>query len=133
AEFCSLKPYARVPLARADEDQLKLVPINDDGEPQTELLNAGFDRDYLENDRNPRWIAKPTVAYLWARTVKCKACRATVPLLKTRWLAKKDNKRVLLSMEPNADRTGVVFGIEHDVKVQGGNPAQRRERDKRVG
>ncbi len=42
---------------------------------------------------------KPTVAYLWARTVTCKACRATVPLLKTRWLCKKDNKRVLLTME----------------------------------
>ncbi len=42
---------------------------------------------------------KPTVAYLWARTVTCKNCRATVPLLKTRWLCKKDNKRVLLTME----------------------------------
>ncbi|MCC6533589.1 MAG: DUF1156 domain-containing protein [Burkholderiales bacterium] len=133
AEFCSVKPYARVPLARADEEQLKLVPIDEQGEPQIELLNAGFDRDYLANERNPRWIAKPTVAYLWARTVKCKACRATIPLLKTRWLAKKDDKRVLLTMAPNADRTGVVFGIDHDVKVQGGNPAQRREHDKRIG
>jgi len=42
---------------------------------------------------------KPTVAYLWARTVTCKNCRATVPLLKTRWLCKKDSKRVLLLME----------------------------------
>ncbi|MPZ45704.1 MAG: DUF1156 domain-containing protein [Betaproteobacteria bacterium] len=133
AEFCTIKPYARVPLARADEDQLKLVPTNDDGEPQIDLLNAGFDRHYLDNDRNPRWIAKPTVAYLWARTVKCKACRATIPLLKTRWLAKKDDKRVLLTMQPNADKTGVMFGIDHDVKVQGGNPAQRREHDKRIG
>lgn len=132
AEFCSLKPYARVPLVRADEEQLKLVPVNEDGEPQIELLNAGFDQDYLDNPANPRWVAKPTVAYLWARTVRCKACRATVPLLKTRWLAKKDNKRVLLTMEPNGDKTGVVFGIDNDVKVQGGNPAQRREHDKRI-
>jgi len=44
---------------------------------------------------------KPTVAYLWARTVKCKHCRATLPLLKTRWLCKKDNKRVVLTMEPH--------------------------------
>src|SRR5437867_39370 len=43
---------------------------------------------------------KPTVAYLWARTVKCKNCRATVPLLKTRWLCKKDKKRVLLALTP---------------------------------
>lgn len=133
AEFCSVKPYARVPLARADEEQLKLVPVNDDGEPQVEMLNAGFDKSYLNNDRNPRWIAKPTVAYLWARTAKCKACRATVPLLKTRWLTKKDDKRVLLTMEPNADKTGVVFGIDHDRMIQGGNPAQRREHDKRIG
>ncbi len=42
---------------------------------------------------------KPTVAYLWARTVKCKHCRATLPLLKTRWLCKKDNKRVVLTMD----------------------------------
>jgi len=41
---------------------------------------------------------KPTVAYLWARTVKCKHCRATLPLLKTRWLCKKPNKRVVLTM-----------------------------------
>ena len=52
---------------------------------------------------------KPTVAYLWARTVTCKNCRATIPLLKTRWLCKKDNKRVVLTMEPNADKTGVVY------------------------
>jgi adenine-specific DNA methylase len=76
---------------------------------------------------------KPTVAYLWARTVTCKNCRATVPLLKTRWLCKKDNKRVLLTMEPQADGTGVCFGVQTDVPVVGGNSAQRREHDKRVG
>ena len=83
--------------------------------------------------RNPRWIAKPTVAYLWARTVTCKNCRATVPLLKTRWLCKKANKRVLLTMEPNADHTGVVFGVQSEVPAQGGNAAQKRELDKRIG
>jgi len=88
AEFCTLKPYAQVPLARADEEQLKLVPTNDDGDAQVDLLNTGFAKAYLDNPTNPRWIGKPTVAYLWARTVTCKACRATVPLLKTRWLCK---------------------------------------------
>ena len=44
----------------------------------------------------PTIDGKPTVAYLWARTVTCKNCRATIPLLKTRWLCKKDNKRVVL-------------------------------------
>jgi putative DNA methylase len=76
---------------------------------------------------------KPTVAYLWARTVICKNCRATVPLLKTRWLCKKDHKRVLLTMELKADGTGVRFGVQTDVPVLGGNSAQRREHDKRIG
>jgi adenine-specific DNA methylase len=75
---------------------------------------------------------KPTVAYLWARTVKCKNCRATVPLLKTRWLCKKDKKRVVLTMESNADKSGVVFGVQNDVPQVGGNSAQKREHDKRI-
>lgn len=77
--------------------------------------------------------SKPTIAYLWARTCTCKNCRATVPLLKTRWLAKTDSKRTLLNMEPNADRSGVTFFIESDVPKVGGNTAQRREHDKRIG
>jgi adenine-specific DNA methylase/very-short-patch-repair endonuclease len=131
AEYCTLKPYRVVPLDHGEP--LRLVPTNDDGEPQMDLLNAGFDADYLEYPTNPRWVAKPTVAYLWARTVRCKACRATVPLLKTRWLAKKDNKRVLLTMRPNDDGTGVVFGINANVPQHRGNAAQRREHDKRIG
>lgn len=131
AEYCSLKPYRRAAL---DVDEpLKRVPLNAAGEPQVEVLNAGFDTAYLDNPANPRWVAKPTVAYLWARTVNCKACRAEVPLLKTRWLAKKDNKRVVLTMRPRADRSGVEFGIDADAKVQGGNAAQRREYDKKLG
>lgn len=131
AEYCTVKPYQVVPLD--SDERLKLVPTNDAGEPQVELLNAGFDSAYLENPKNPRWVAKPTVAYLWARTVRCKACRATVPLLKTRWLAKRDNKRVLLTMRPLEDKTGVIFGIDRDVKEKGGNAAQKREYDKRLG
>ncbi len=76
---------------------------------------------------------KPTVAYLWARTVTCKHCRATIPLLKTRWLAKKEKKRVLLTMVPKTDQSGVTFGIDTDVPIVGGNMAQRREHDKRIG
>ncbi|MGH2360653.1 MAG: DUF1156 domain-containing protein, partial [bacterium] len=76
---------------------------------------------------------KPTVAYLWARTVTCKNCRATLPLLKTRWLSKKDRKRVVLAMLPNAARTGVTFEIQYNVPVGGGNAAQRREHDGKIG
>ena len=89
----------------------RLVPFNDDGLPDEAALNAELDEVYLRNKQNPRWVAKPTVAYLWARTVKCKNCRAAIPLLKTRWLCKKTNKRVLLTMEPKADRTSVCFSV----------------------
>jgi adenine-specific DNA methylase len=81
----------------------------------------------------PMIDGKPTVAYLWARTVRCKGCRATLPLLKTRWLCKKDHKRVLLAMQPNDGKTGVVFDVRNEVPGQGGNAAQRREHDKRLG
>ena len=81
----------------------------------------------------PTVDGKPTVAYLWARTVKCKSCRATLPLLKTRWLCKKDNKRVLLTMQPRGDATGVDFAIQENVPLSTGSAAQRREADKKLG
>lgn len=80
-------------------ESLRLVPIKDDGTADTGALNGEFGSAYLENRNNPRWVAKPTVAYLWARTVTCKNCRAVLPLLKTRWLCKKERKRVLLTMQ----------------------------------
>ena len=96
-------------------------------------LNAGFDSKYLKHLGNPRWVAKPTVGYLWARTVTCKYCRAILPLLKTRWLCKKDRKRVLLTMDARTDPSGVVFDVQNDVPRFGGNTAQRREHDRRIG
>ena len=128
AEFQPLTPTG-------DDDQcpLQRLEVDDNGIAQLEPLNGEFDDSYLQDPRNPRWVAKPTVAYLWARTVSCKQCRATLPLLKTRWLCKKDNKRVLLAMEPNADRTGMVFEVQPNVPQNGGNGAQRREHDKRIG
>ena len=129
AEFQALKPDGKP----FEPEPLQLLEPDADGKTDVGPLNAGFAKAYLADPRNPRWIAKPTVAYLWARTVRCKGCRATLPLLKTKWLAKKDNKRVLLTVTPNADRTGVVFGIETDVPQVGGNAAQRREHDKRHG
>jgi adenine-specific DNA methylase len=130
ADFEGLDPRLLVPY---EKQTMRLVPLKDDGTSNVDELNKDFSENYLANKGNPRWVAKPTVAYLWARTVKCKNCRATTPLLKTRWLCKKDKKRVLLIMEPNADKTGVVFGIEKNVPVKGGNTAQRREQDKRIG
>ena len=129
AEFQALAPRGR-PFAA---QPLALLAPDERGETNAGPLNARFDAPYLKDPRNPRWVAKPTVAYLWARTVRCKGCRATLPLLKTRWLAKKDNKRVLLTMTPKADSSGVDFGVETGVPRAGGNAAQRREQDKRLG
>ena len=128
AEFEPLKP------GRDFEPRpMRLLEVDQEGVPQVDPLNVEFDEGYLKDPRNPRWVAKPAVAYLWARTVACKQCRAELPLLKTRWLCRKDRKRVLLTMEPNADRSGVVFGVQSDVPQNGGNGAQRREHDRRLG
>ena len=137
-ELASYYPtYAGFESLVSDKDfetrPMQLLEVDEEGVPQLDPLNAEFDAAYLKDPRNPRWVAKPTVAYLWARTVTCKQCRATLPLLKTRWLCKKDRKRVLLTMEPKADRTGVVFGVQAGVPQSGGNAAQRREHDKRIG
>ena len=128
ADFESLEPGTQY-----DPCPMRMLELDENGVAQIDPLNTDFDAAYLNDPRNPRWIAKPTVAYLWARTVSCKQCRATLPLLKTRWLCKKDNKRVLLTMEPKADHTGVVFGVQPDVPQNGGNTAQRREHDRRTG
>ena len=119
------KPYEKQPM--------KLVPLSEDGTPDIRTLNKEFSEKYLQSTFNPRWVAKPVIAYLWARTVVCKNCRATIPLLKTRWLCKKDKKRILLTMEPNSFGNGVVFGVQTNVPVRGGNAAQKREHDRRIG
>ena len=129
AEFQPLKPGGKPFKPRSAE----LLPADADGNTDVNELNAEFDAVYLKDPRNPRWVATPTVAYLWARTVRCKGCRATIPLLKTRWLAKKDAKRVLLTMTANEANSGVVFGVDPDAPVGEGNPARRREHDKRLG
>ena len=148
AEFAPLLPgsgYAEQPL--------RLLATHAAGEPQLAPLNAAYDRAYLADPRNARWVAKPTVAYLHARTVTCRRCRAALPLLKTRWLAKTDRKRVLLTMEPAAPaqpgvaptasgralpspapaQPGVVFGVRAAVPQPGGAAAHRREHDRRLG
>ncbi|MCX6538612.1 MAG: DUF1156 domain-containing protein [Acidobacteria bacterium] len=112
---------------------LTLIAAKDEGTPDVASMNVDLTPEFLEDERNPRWVAKPPVAYLWARTVTCKNCRATIPLLKTRWLAKKGTKRVLLTMIPNEDRTGVVFGVASGVASTGGNNAQKREHDRKLG
>jgi putative DNA methylase len=112
---------------------MRLIEPDENGLATSDKLNSDLTEEYLENKFNPRWVAKASMAYLNARTVTCKNCRATIPLLKTLWICKKDNRRVRLVMEPKPDRTGVVFSIEHNVPARGGNAAQKREHDKKLG
>ena len=112
----------------------KLLLPDAGGNVSVDKLNAEFDAFYLESGSNPRWVAKPTVAYLWARTVPCSGCRREVPLLKTRWLCRKGGergKRVLLTLTAGED--GVIFGVQSNVPVGDGTAAQRRERDRALG
>ena len=123
----------RFPERRFKPRSPQLLEPDAEGNVSVGVLNAEFDPDYLENEANPRWVAKPTVAYLWARTIRCANCRAEVPLLKTRWLCKKPGKRVLLKMTPRSDGSGVEFALEHDAPEGEGGAARRREHDRRLG
>lgn len=116
-----------------EKQPMRLVPLKNDGTLDMDALNGDLGEDYLDDETNPRWVAKPTVAYLWARTVQCKDCGATVPLLKTRWLCKKDNKRVMLTMESLGRGKGVRFGIQENVPAKSGSAARKREHDKKIG
>ena len=138
ATEASPRPVNEIPQKHPGESNtlpggLRLLEPDSEGMVDVDTLNAGFDSTYLKFPGNPRWVAKPTVAYLWARTVTCKYCRGMLPLLKTRWLCKKDRKRVLLTMDVMTEPAGVVFGVQNDVPQNGGNAAQRREHDKRIG
>ena len=113
--------------------QRQLLDLDSSGVAQLGDLNAEYTSAYLDQLFNPRWIAKPPVAYIWARTVACKQCRMALPLLKTCWLSKTGRKRVLLEMRPANDRPGVSFDVQFDPPQVGGNAAQRREHDRRIG
>lgn len=107
----------------SDGGWLRLVPLQEDGAavPDGEL-NARLNAHDLADPRKPRWVSKPTVAYLWARAVRCQnpMCRATLPLLKTRWLCSKNRKRIALTLKPNENRDGVDFGITHEPEEPSG-------------
>ena len=120
--------------AEIEAKGLRLCPLTADGEVDTKKLNEEFAADYLAEPTNPRWVVKKPLAYLWARTVPNIHHRETlIPLLKSRWIYKKEGVRILLDLIPNADGSGVVPSIRLDVPVVGGNAAQRREHDRKIG
>ena len=115
-----------------ERQDMKIIPPASDGAPDIAALNKDYDENYLKNDRNPRWIARPTVAYLWARTAVCKNCRNMIPLLKTKWLCKtKAGKRAALKVE--ARDNIVFFDVWNNVPVTDGSAAQKRAFDQEVG
>ncbi len=101
--------------------QAQLLEPDADGVVATDELNREFGAAYLKDKRNPRWVAKPTVAYLWARTVACPGCRKEIPLLKTRWLCRKGSKRVRLVIVPAEDRVDfeIEAGLPKDADASG--------------
>ena len=112
---------------------LRLLEPDAAGQVDVAALNVDIPAATLADPRTPRWVVKPTAAYLWARTVRCKSCRATIPLLKTTWLCRKGGKRVRLRAEPNASRNGVIFNVESGVLLEGGSGGARKAADKRLG
>ena len=118
---------------KVEQRPMTLVPLKEDGTADIDVLNAEFTPGYLAEKRNPRWVAKPTVAYLWARTVTCKNCRATIPLLKTRWLCKKDKKLTVLNIEPNKEKSGVIFSIQNKITNVGKLSLEMEVNNKQIG
>ena len=116
-----------------EQKAIRLLELDENGVPQLGPINAEFDAAYLEDPQNPRWVAKPTVAYLWARTAICKHCRATIPLVKTRWIARKSNKRILLNIKSVNNGSKIVYELLNDTSPPKLNPSQRRERDRKIG
>ena len=91
----------------------------------------------LENARKelmdyyPVIDGKPTVAYLWARTIPCqdrKDCGGTIPLLKTLWVCKKTKKTLkntsenrkrsdFLHLKETKNQTKVVINAKRALKL----------------
>ena len=141
--YAEFEPVRRRGRARASQTEPKpykrreprLLEPDPNGHVTADALNADFDEVYLRDDANPRWVVKPVVAYLWARTAECGGCRVEIPLLKTRWLCKKTNpaKRVLLTMRKRGDGRGVEFGVATDVPQGSGSTTQQRRHDEALG
>lgn len=60
------------------------------------------------------------IAYLWARTITCEGpgCGAEAPLIRSLWLAKKQNRSVALRMVPRMDERKVEFEILEGVRAR---------------
>ncbi len=114
------------------------VPPGTDPEEHARAKNAELFDGGEPGVDSPMWVVVPTMAYLWARTGPCKKCGADLPLLKTRWLSKKENTRAVLTMATVDDGAApggkrVVFGVRMHLPVPKGNRNQKIAKDKEVG
>jgi len=59
------------------------------------------------------------IAYLWARTIRCEGpgCGAEIPLIRSRWLAKKGNRSVALGLISDKDKKHIDFEIIENPKT----------------
>ncbi len=57
------------------------------------------------------------IAYIWARIIRCEGpnCGAEVPLLRTLWLCKKENKKVALKLQPKNDEKIIDVKIVYNI------------------
>lgn len=80
-----------------------------------------------------------SLAYLWARTVKCKSCGGTIPLIKSRWVSRVPGNFVRLLMHFSKltdqadipDQQGVFFTLDttEDLSLLPGPMRKLREHD----
>ncbi len=60
------------------------------------------------------------IAYLWARTIQCEGpgCGAEVPLIRSLWLANKQNRSIALKMVPDHKDKKIDLEIVENIKAQ---------------
>lgn len=73
------------------------------------------------------------IAYLWARTIKCEGpgCGTEIPLMRSLWLAKKNERSIALQIVPDANNKKVDFEIIEKRKgkwVRQANPSSELEK-----
>lgn len=63
---------------------------------------------------------RPVVGYMWARTAPCSnpSCCGEIPLLRSLFLCKKEEKKIALTMEVDKRRKEVAFGIVRNKDIQ---------------
>jgi DNA protecting protein DprA len=97
------------------------APLEKGGERERVSLEKGGERERVSLEKGgERERGGTPIAYLWARTVVCEGpgCGAEVPLMRSLWLAKKNNKSVALRLVPNLEGKRVDFEIIEDARAK---------------